>query len=204
MAQSTTPARGRPRLSSREMLEDAAFELFLEQGYAKTTIEQITQRAGVSRNTFFNYFPAKSDVFWVALDEVGARLRRELSAVPDDAPVMAGTRTAFLTVADGFGPGAVPWILTQYEAIGGNNEVQVSAVSRFVALASVVRFHLASRLDLPSTHPEVLAAAYALTAATIAAAQAWAAAGVTRGALTPYLDRALAPVCDGFERAFVL
>ncbi|MBC7441420.1 MAG: TetR family transcriptional regulator, partial [Ramlibacter sp.] len=59
---------GRPRGSSRAMLEEAAAELFLEQTYAGTTIEQITRRAGVSRNTFFNYFRAKSDLLWVDVD----------------------------------------------------------------------------------------------------------------------------------------
>ena len=72
-------ARGRPPASSREMLQDAAFELFLENSYAGTTVEEIAQRAGVSRNTFFNYFPTKSDVFWVELDESLDRLRREVN-----------------------------------------------------------------------------------------------------------------------------
>jgi len=66
--------RGRPLASSPEMLQEAALELFVEQTYAKTTIEEITQRAGVSRATFFNYFPAKSDVFWVDLDDALRRL----------------------------------------------------------------------------------------------------------------------------------
>ncbi|MDO9397103.1 MAG: helix-turn-helix domain-containing protein, partial [Herbiconiux sp.] len=71
---------GRPRASSQPMLEEAASELFLEQGYAKTTIEQITQRAGVSRNTFFNYFGAKSDLLWVELDASLAALTAALAA----------------------------------------------------------------------------------------------------------------------------
>jgi len=70
--------RGRPLSSSPEMLQEAALELFVEQTYAKTTIEHITQRAGVSRATFFNYFPTKSDVFWVDLDNALTRLREVL------------------------------------------------------------------------------------------------------------------------------
>jgi AcrR family transcriptional regulator len=38
--------RGRPPTSSREILQDAAFELFLENSYPKTTVDQIAQRAG--------------------------------------------------------------------------------------------------------------------------------------------------------------
>ncbi|MBT5576399.1 MAG: TetR family transcriptional regulator, partial [Microbacteriaceae bacterium] len=76
------------------MLQEAALELFVEQTYAKTTIEEITQRAGVSRATFFNYFPAKSDVFWVDLDDA---LRR-LSGVLGDHQSVEKTPTVGLLV----------------------------------------------------------------------------------------------------------
>ena len=62
-------SRGRPRTSSRAALEEAALELFLEQGYTPTTIDQITSRAGVSRATFFNYFSSKADLLWVEVDD---------------------------------------------------------------------------------------------------------------------------------------
>ena len=45
---------GRPRASSKDVLEEAASELFLEKGYLATSIDDIAQRAGVSRATFFN------------------------------------------------------------------------------------------------------------------------------------------------------
>ena len=64
----TAPRAGRPRASSRETLAEAASELFLEQGYEATSIADITQRAGVSRSSFFNYFSSKSDVLWSGLD----------------------------------------------------------------------------------------------------------------------------------------
>ncbi|HNP15950.1 MAG TPA: helix-turn-helix domain-containing protein, partial [Terrimesophilobacter sp.] len=59
---------GRPKASSRGTIEEAAAELFLEQSYSGTTIEEITQRAGVSRATFFNYFESKSDLLWIDAD----------------------------------------------------------------------------------------------------------------------------------------
>src|ERR1700710_2415270 len=86
--QAQKPARGRPRSSSRELLEDAAFELFLENTYAKTTIDQITQRAGVGRSTFFNYFQGKSDVFWVDVDSNAQKLGDALADTDRDAPLL--------------------------------------------------------------------------------------------------------------------
>ncbi|UNM16528.1 TetR family transcriptional regulator [Streptomyces formicae] len=45
----------------REVLAEAAFELFLERGYEQTTVDDIVARAGVGRRSFFRYFPSKED-----------------------------------------------------------------------------------------------------------------------------------------------
>ena len=71
------------------MLADAAAELFLEQGYGRTTVDQIAARAGVSRATFFNYFPAKSDVMWLELDAAVAALPELLAASTEPTAVRA-------------------------------------------------------------------------------------------------------------------
>ena len=43
-------------------LEAVALELFEDQGFEATTIDELAQRAGVNRRTFFRYFPSKEDV----------------------------------------------------------------------------------------------------------------------------------------------
>jgi TetR/AcrR family transcriptional regulator, cholesterol catabolism regulator len=50
------------KLARRDRLYDAAVTLFREQGYEHTTVDQIAQRAGVAKGTFFNYFPTKDAV----------------------------------------------------------------------------------------------------------------------------------------------
>lgn len=44
-------------------LLDAAFELFVERGFAATRIDDIAARAGVSKGTVYLYFPSKQAVF---------------------------------------------------------------------------------------------------------------------------------------------
>jgi hypothetical protein len=48
--------------SARERLAVAAFALFDERGYEQTTVEDITERAGLGRTTFFRYYRSKDDV----------------------------------------------------------------------------------------------------------------------------------------------
>ncbi|TBN57062.1 TetR family transcriptional regulator [Glaciihabitans arcticus] len=182
------------------MLQEAAFELFLENSYAGTTVDQIAQRAGVSRNTFFNYFPSKSDVFWVDLDESLGLLMESLRASSTDTPVMSAIRDALLAVASDFGPNRVPWALTQYSMIGSVHELQASAMSRLSAQAHVLGSFVADRLPA-GARGLGRAASFAAFGAAVAAAQDWANAGTTRGEFGPYLDAAVTPVCRGFQGA---
>jgi AcrR family transcriptional regulator len=46
----------------RSALALAAMNLFVEQGFEKTTVDEIAEAAGVGRRTFFRYFRSKEDV----------------------------------------------------------------------------------------------------------------------------------------------
>ena len=54
--------RERKKIKARTAIERAALELVLEHGYDGTTVEDICERAEVSKKTFFNYFPTKAAV----------------------------------------------------------------------------------------------------------------------------------------------
>ena len=48
--------------ATRQKIIDCALQLFAQQGYAQTTVNQITEQAGVAKGTFFNYFANKEVV----------------------------------------------------------------------------------------------------------------------------------------------
>ncbi len=197
-----TNTRGRPHASSCEMLQEAAFDLFLENGYAGTTVAQITQRAGVSRATFFNYFSAKSDVFWIDLDDVLARLPGALAATDARAPVMHAMCSAIVAASATLGPARVPWALTHLSLIGDIGELQSSAMSRLASQVRILNEFIARRIGHGSESALIArAASFAAIGAVIAAAQTWADASTKRGELGPYLSAALAPLCHGVQDA---
>jgi AcrR family transcriptional regulator len=54
-----TPIRDRKARETRSRIAEAALELFVTQGYAETTIDQIAESAGVGRRTVFRHFTTK-------------------------------------------------------------------------------------------------------------------------------------------------
>ncbi|MBC7762685.1 MAG: TetR family transcriptional regulator [Candidatus Saccharibacteria bacterium] len=194
-------AVGRPRASSRAVIEGAAAGLFLEDTYALTTIEHITQRAGVSRNTFFNYFDAKSDVLWVELDAAIDRLSRELQAVPRGRPALEEIRAATIRVVSDIGVDRVPLALTQDDVMGTAEETRVSGLARLARRSDLIADFLAGHLLRSPDDLLVLSAANALSGAISAAWTVWARDGIGRRPLAEYMSEAFDVVSNGLEFA---
>ncbi|BBF99178.1 MULTISPECIES: TetR/AcrR family transcriptional regulator [Pseudonocardia] len=79
--------RTRKRNERRDRVYAAAVELFVEQGFEATSMDEIALRSGVARTTVFNHFPRKA----LFLDE-WARRRRESAARSLDDADLAGRR----------------------------------------------------------------------------------------------------------------
>jgi len=189
---------GRPRASSAATLEDAAQELFLEQGYDRTTIGDIATRAGVSRNTFFNYFTCKADVLWLGFDSHVVNLGERLAMLPSDLPVTEALRRGILDLAVGFGEAEVPWAVTHAALMGTGEELSASGLSRFTQQARVLQQFIGLRAGADPDDLMPRALAFALLAAAVAAAAAWIDAGVARRPLSDYVSEAIDPICRGF------
>ncbi|MGC0273827.1 TetR/AcrR family transcriptional regulator [Pseudactinotalea sp. Z1739] len=187
----TPPRRsGRPRASSWAVLEEAAGELFLERGYARTSVVDITRRAGVSRNTFFNYFTTKSDLLWTAFDstfgELADALVRTRGADLDEV-----VRHALLELAAELPPENVALAYGQAEPMGLDEELRHAASLRVGTVGSVIRRH-AVEAGVEGVRAEVAGTAYA--GALIAAIGAWSRAGASRHSLPEILTEAWEPL----------
>ena len=70
---------------ARERLVVAAVDLFTEQGYDATTVAQIAERAGVTRSTFFRYFPDKRELLMAGQETLSRLLAEGIAEAPRDA-----------------------------------------------------------------------------------------------------------------------
>lgn len=183
---------GRPRATSRDTIADAACELFLERGYATTTVADITSRAGVSRSSFFNYFASKGAILWAGLDE---RLDAAVAALAEGA----APRSALLSIVDGFVPDSLALAIANAETMSAGDELERERALRQARLARAVAARFATGTgSAPSNddplaparlHGEVVGAAAA--GAVLAAVWAWALAGPGRTSLRAVAESAL-------------
>lgn len=97
-------AMGRWRPDARERLKQAAVELFAEQGFAATTVPQITARAGLTTRTFFRHFADKREVLFGG-EEIPAMATRLIADAPASldpaAVIIEGLRTVAETRFEG-------------------------------------------------------------------------------------------------------
>lgn len=67
----------------RERLISAMLRAASELGYRGTNVQDVIERAGVSRPTFYEHFANKEDCFLAAFDVTAARLRERLAAAAE-------------------------------------------------------------------------------------------------------------------------
>jgi AcrR family transcriptional regulator len=76
-------------MTTREKLTAAAFELFEQQGYEQTTIDDIAARAGVGRTTFFRTFRTKDEVVFPDHESILVAARAQLRGARTMSPARA-------------------------------------------------------------------------------------------------------------------
>ncbi|MBU3995527.1 MAG: TetR family transcriptional regulator, partial [Actinobacteria bacterium] len=93
-----SPRLGRAPATSQREISRAAIELFLERGFEETFVDDIAQAAGISRRTFFRYFPSKNDLPWGEFDELIDALRQRLAGADPKLSIETAVRQAIIDV----------------------------------------------------------------------------------------------------------
>lgn len=124
------PAQKRPRdrehdkAQTRRALTQASAGLFQDKGYKSTTVEDIVQKAGCSRRTFFRYFGSKEDVVFA---NAGDLLSQFQHALAEPTPGLTRWAQIRLNIAN--------TMLTVSEPSSGIGEIAVAAWLHEPALA---------------------------------------------------------------------
>jgi len=202
-ADATTPGRpaaatrsGRPRATSRRALERIALQLFSEQGFEATTVEQIAERAGVSRRTFFRYFDTKADVLWSEFDAEVTTLHQLLAQAPDDLPLTEAIRQAVLA-ANHYGVEDVVGLRSRMEVVANVPALNAAANAHYDNWAGALAQFAGRRLGQAADDLVPRAIGFSALGACRAAFDQWVA---RRDAdLIAYLDVALTAWKSGFD-----
>ncbi|MFJ9414296.1 TetR/AcrR family transcriptional regulator [Streptomyces sp. NPDC101227] len=104
--QAATPGGGlreRKKQRTRDALIRAALELFTEQGYEATTIDEIAETVDVSQRTYFRYFANKEEVVFAVQEMVEARFLAELRERPATEAPLTALRSAVMVAWDEIG-----------------------------------------------------------------------------------------------------
>src|SRR5215469_15481798 len=88
-----------PRLARRRQLLDAAMEVFVARGYHAAAMDEIADRAGVSKPVLYQHFPGKQELYLALLDESVEQLveavRTALRSTTDNSQRVTATFSAY-------------------------------------------------------------------------------------------------------------
>lgn len=163
-----------PRSMRRKQLLAAAQEVFVANGYHAAAMDDIAERAGVSKPVLYQHFPGKLDLYLALLDtqaeELGRAVQEALERTTDNQERIHGVLSAYFSFVDREGHDGAFRLLFETDL---NNEPavrsRVDAVSErtMQAVASTV----AADTGLDTARAELLSTA--LTGAAQIVARWW-------------------------------
>ena len=165
-----------PRVARRNQLLGAAREVFVAQGYHAAAMDDIAERAGVSKPVLYQHFPGKLDLYLALLDQqceiMVGKIRSALDSTHDNKLRVAATMDAYFDFVE-HETGAFRLVFES----DLNNE---PAVNKRVADAQLECARLISEVIAEDTglpHEEAMLLAVGLTGISQVTARYWLASG---------------------------
>jgi AcrR family transcriptional regulator len=123
----------------------AAVDLFTEQGYDATTVTEIAARAGVTKSTFFRYFPDKRDILVAGQETLSELLATGIADAPAGASPLEAVASGLECVSGAMGPLNRDLGPRMKAAVAANAELQDRDALKRVGLAQAMTVALAER-----------------------------------------------------------
>jgi AcrR family transcriptional regulator len=153
--------RERKKAETRAALADAALQLADEHGPDKVTVEAITEVAGVSPRTFFNYFSTKEEAILGVQRVDESPLRDALVSRPADEAPLEALRAAFVASVERLQDDPDRWVRRR-RLVQQHPHLAVRWAAHTAELEHDMVVEVASRLGLDperSTYPGVVVGA---------------------------------------------
>lgn len=136
---------GRWEPGARQRLVLAAVDLFTEQGYDATTVAQIAERAGVTKSTFFRYFPDKRELLVAGQESMCRLLSEGIAEAPDGTSPMVAVAAALERASTMMGPDNRELGPRIKAAVAASTELQERDALKTVSLAAAMTTALLAR-----------------------------------------------------------
>jgi AcrR family transcriptional regulator len=92
--------REQNKLATRRAIADAALAVLRGRGVGSFTVEDIAEEAGVSRRTFFNYFPSLEAALASVTEGFLDHALEQFRLRPSGEPILESARAALMALAD--------------------------------------------------------------------------------------------------------
>ena len=131
--------------NARERLEDAALDLFMENGYEETTVAQIADRAGMNRATFFRHFADKREVLFGGEDVLAGLFANGIRAAPAAATLTECLQAALAAVGVEMTPHRRAAAARRVLVLAANSELQERGLLKHARIAKSITAALRER-----------------------------------------------------------
>ena len=191
--------RARKKQATFDDLCAAALRLAAVAGPDGVTVEEISEAAGVSPRTFFNYFRCKEDAILGAEPERGAALLVRLAERPADEPPLEALRVALGGLAAELADDPEAWDL-RLRLVREHPSLLARYLASLVELERTLAGALAERLGTdPERDPYPALVAAAAVSATRTSLRRWH-AGAHCEPIQALLDEAFACLAGGLAQ----
>ena len=136
-------ARWQPGATQRLVV--AAVDLFTEQGYDATTVAQITERAGVTKSTFFRHFPDKRELLVAGQETLSRLLAEGIAEAPANASPLEAVAAGLERASSAMGRVNREFAPRLKAAVAASAELQERDALKSVSLAAAMTTALTAR-----------------------------------------------------------
>ncbi|MGC7100444.1 TetR/AcrR family transcriptional regulator [Amycolatopsis lurida] len=158
MTGTTHRTQAERRAATRTALLDATIDCLVELGYARTSVQEICARAGVSKGAVQHHFSAKAELMAAAVEHLTNRLKSELSASLERLPSGAdGIPVAIDLLWEGYSGTLATAVTELWVAARTDDELRaaIRPVDRALGRSTLEQISAVAG-DLPRERAEVL------------------------------------------------